>query len=245
MKNEIKQLVLGAVVIASIFNMGMAKPQQQPTDITAVTEAADAEVVPLPANVATEVEAAKETGIIPQDAVRLRIIANSDSDADQLLKRQVRDEIIDAVALEVRGIDNPDDARTVIEAGVPKFNEIAKQVLADKGSDYAVTTDFGLVPFPTKLYGNKVYPAGDYEALRIRIGEAKGQNWWCVLFPPLCFVDKTNGDAVPKMMDEKKPAPITTVSVKNEQGEDEEVQVRSALFDKLSSLWDSVTSFFA
>ena len=56
--------------------------------------------------------------------------------------------------------------------------------------------DFGQVPFPTKLYGNQVYPAGNYEALRITIGKGEGENWWCVLFPPLCFIDMSNGDAI-------------------------------------------------
>jgi stage II sporulation protein R len=235
-----KKLALASILFASVFSMGMAMPQQQAADITAAN-AASAQATALPANVQAEVEAAEATGMIPQDSVRLRIIANSDSEADQTLKRQVRDEIIKAVADEVRGIDNPNDARQAIQKALPKFNEIARRVVKEKGYSYSVTTDYGMVPFPTKLYGDKVYPAGEYEALRIRIGEAKGQNWWCVLFPPLCFVDTANGDAVAKPMDAKQSAPITTVAVKNAQsGQEEEVQVRFALLDKLSGWWDSL-----
>jgi stage II sporulation protein R len=190
-----------------------------------------------------------EEGIIPEQAIRLRIIANSDDPADQKLKRDVRDEIIKAVAEEVRGVEDEAAARDKIRAAVPQMNKIAEQVILSKGYAYDVKTDFGLVPFPTKLYGDKVYPAGDYEALRIQIGAAGGQNWWCVLFPPLCFVDMANGDAVAQAKDmegqkpgekadeqksEQKSDAITTVSVKNaDNGGQQEVEVRSAFLDKI------------
>jgi stage II sporulation protein R len=183
----------------------------------------------------------EEEGLIPSEAIRLRIIANSDSEADQKLKRDVRDRIIQAVAEEVRGIEDEEVAREKIRAAVPKMNGIAKQVIAEQGYSYTVTTDFGLVPFPTKMYGDHVYPAGDYEALRIQIGEAEGQNWWCVLFPPLCFVDMANGDAVQAkdMEEHAQPSePITTIEVKDaDNGEEKEVQVRSVLLDTISSLF--------
>jgi len=185
---------------------------------------------------------AEEEGIIPNESIRLRIIANSDDAADQQLKRDIRDRIIQAVAEEVRGIEDEELAREQIRLAVPKMNEIAAQVIAEQGYSYTVSTDFGLVPFPTKLYGDTVYPAGDYEALRIQIGAAEGQNWWCVLFPPLCFVDMANGDAVQaKDMGEEKSEPITTVSVKDSaDGQEKEVEVRSALFDKISGWFGSL-----
>lgn len=185
---------------------------------------------------------AEEDGIIPNESIRLRIIANSDDAADQQLKRDIRDRIIQAVAEEVRGIEDEELAREQIRLAVPRMNEIAAQVIAEQGYSYDVATDFGLVPFPTKLYGDTVYPAGDYEALRIQIGEAQGQNWWCVLFPPLCFVDMANGDAVQaKDMDEEKSEPITTVSVTDSaDGQEKEVEVRSALFDTISGWFGSL-----
>lgn len=182
------------------------------------------------------------TDAIPGDAIRLRIIANSDDPADQKLKRDVRDQIIAAVAGEIRGLQDHDQIRAVISQSVPQMNELAAKIIAEKGYSYPVQTDYGNVPFPTKLYGDKVYPAGEYEALRIQIGNAAGQNWWCVLFPPLCFVDMANGDAVaqPKDMEGKKD-PIAKVDVKDsEDGGEKEVEVRSALFDKVSEWWKKI-----
>ncbi|MBL0385417.1 stage II sporulation protein R [Tumebacillus sp. ITR2] len=187
--------------------------------------------------------------VIPSDAIRLRIIANSDDPADQQLKRDVRDQIIVAVADEIRGLQDHEAIRGTIAQHVEVMNEIAEGVIAKEGYSYPVKTDYGNVPFPTKMYGDKVYPAGEYEALRIQIGEAKGQNWWCVLFPPLCFVDMANGDAAagdakPKDMEEhksEKSAPITTVDVKDsEDGSEQEVEVRSALLDKISEWWHEI-----
>lgn len=244
-----KKLALAAILFASIFNMGMSVPQQ-PQQATIILEdegegdqliATAAAATNLPSDLQAQVEQAEATGIIPQEAVRLRIIANSDSEEDQKLKRDIRDEVLQAVAEEVRGITDPEEAREAIRQALPRFNEIAKQVIADKGYTYTVSTDFGLVPFPTKLYGDQVYPAGEYEALRIQVGAAQGQNWWCVLFPPLCFVDTANGDAVAKPMDGNQSAPITTVAIQSDNGQQEEVQVRSALLDKVTGWWDSLS----
>ncbi|MFD2170218.1 stage II sporulation protein R [Tumebacillus lipolyticus] len=183
---------------------------------------------------------------IPGDAIRLRIIANSDKPEDQQLKRLVRDEVIQVVAAVVEGAKSPEEAQAKIAAALPKFQETAERVIAENGFSYAAQTDFGLVPFPTKMYGSEVYPAGDYEALRIQIGEAQGQNWWCVLFPPLCFVDMANGDAV--QAQDMETAPIATAMVVDSSGDEQEVQVRSAFWDAIvewfASLFESIASWF-
>ncbi|BCJ87660.1 stage II sporulation protein R [Effusibacillus dendaii] len=182
-------------------------------------------------------------GIIPKEAVRLRIIANSDSPEDQTLKRQIRDQIIQEVGTRLRGVENIEEARTVIRQAVPDMNRVAEKMEKEKGYSYPIRTDYGMVPFPTKMYGNNVYPAGNYEALRIVIGEGKGQNWWCVLFPPLCFVDLANGDAVQaKNMDSK---PLTTISVPSGNGNAvEKVQVRLGLVDAIRSLFAKIRGWF-
>ena len=134
---------------------------------------------------------------IPEQSIRLRILANSDSPADQLLKRQVRDAVIEQMN---RWVNQPDDiqqARNVIQANIPQIEQLVQNTLHLYGYDYSFDVEFGAVDFPTKLYGNKVYPAGEYEALRISSGEGEGQNWWCVLFPPLCFVDMASGVSEP------------------------------------------------
>ncbi len=142
--------------------------------------------------------ASQANGPIPKESIRLRIIANSDSFQDQWLKRQVRDAIVAQMNQWVTNIRFYDEARAQVAARLPELQQLVDKTIRDRGFSYKAVVDFGQVPFPTKLYGSYVYPAGNYEALRVRIGEAKGQNWWCVLFPPLCFIDMSNGDAVKK-----------------------------------------------
>lgn len=195
-------------------------------------------VTPNPTNATADDD---EAGI-PNNAVRLRIIANSDSPEDQALKRKVRDRIIDEVGKRLRGVETQEQARTTISGEVPKLNEIAAAIVKDSGYSYAVKTDYGRVPFPTKMYGDKVYPAGDYEALRIVIGEGQGQNWWCVLFPPLCFVDLANADAVQAKDMESKP--LATVKVPTgDTNTAQTVQVRLGILDLLHSLIERIGHF--
>ncbi|RNB82028.1 stage II sporulation protein R [Brevibacillus fluminis] len=137
-----------------------------------------------------------DNGPIPQESIRLRIIANSDSVTDQWLKREVRDAIVAQMNTWVKEIGSYDEARQVVAKRLPELQKLVDKTIKARGFSYPAVVDFGQVPFPTKLYGSYVYPAGNYEALRVRIGEAEGQNWWCVLFPPLCFIDMANGDAV-------------------------------------------------
>jgi stage II sporulation protein R len=135
---------------------------------------------------------------IPQESIRLRILANSDGPQDQLVKRQLRDAVVAQMNEWVSTLEDPqslDQARSLIRSHLPELNELVGVELAKRGIDYGYNVELGVVPFPTKLYGGTVYPAGDYEAVRITLGEGKGQNWWCVLFPPLCFIDAGSGDA--------------------------------------------------
>lgn len=135
--------------------------------------------------------------VIPDEAIRLRILANSDSDADQELKRMVRDEVNEVITEWVAEITDIEEARKLIEARIPEINEIVKEVLKGEGSSDSFKVEYGSnITFPAKLYGDYVYPAGEYEAVLITIGEGKGDNWWCVLFPPLCFLDFSNGTTV-------------------------------------------------
>lgn len=136
------------------------------------------------------------SGEIPQEAIRLRILANSDSPADQAVKRVVRDEIVKAMGTWVSGPQTIEEARQTILAHMPEIKAITAEVLASRGFKYGSNAELGVVPFPTKMYGSEMYPAGDYEAVRITLGAGNGQNWWCVLFPPLCFVDGASGEAV-------------------------------------------------
>ncbi|UAC47936.1 stage II sporulation protein R [Bacillus aquiflavi] len=139
---------------------------------------------------------ANDVTIIPQEAIRLRILANSDSSDDQQLKRSVRDAVNKEITEWVADLTSIEDARELIKSRLPEIQKIAEVVVKKEGVSQTVDVDFGKVQFPTKLYGQFLYPAGEYEAILITLGNGEGANWWCVLYPPLCFLDFSNGVAV-------------------------------------------------
>jgi len=148
--------------------------------------------------------AAKDTIVIPKEAIRLRILANSDTPGDQALKRKVRDEVNKNITKWVQNIDSLKTARKVIKSHLPDLEQIALNVVKEENSNQAVKVEFSKVQFPTKLYGQYLYPAVKYEAILITLGKGEGANWWCVLYPPLCFLDFSNGVAVSPGIDEDK-----------------------------------------
>ncbi len=130
---------------------------------------------------------------LSENFFRLHILANSDSKEDQELKLKVRDAVISYMeTLSYDGL-NKNEAILLTTEHLEDFRNIAKQVLEANNCNYDVTLEIGNFYFPTKEYGNISLPAGFYDGLKIEIGEAKGQNWWCSLFPPLCFVDISSG----------------------------------------------------
>jgi stage II sporulation protein R len=145
---------------------------------------------------------AKEAMVIPNEAIRLRILADSDLEKDQNIKRLIRDEVNKEITKWVQELTSIKAARTVIKSKLPEIQAIAERIVAAEGSNQSVKTEFDKVQFPTKLYGQFLYPAGEYEAILITIGEGEGANWWCVLYPPLCFLDFSNGEATSEGFDE-------------------------------------------
>ena len=131
------------------------------------------------------------------DLIRLHVLANSDNPEDQQLKLKVRDAVIAYLAPQLEHLTDPEAARKIVTDNQERIVEIARHVLNENGCSYPVNIQIGIFDFPVKSYGNFVLPAGKYEAVRILIGNAEGKNWWCVLFPPLCFVDVTNATAIP------------------------------------------------
>ena len=124
---------------------------------------------------------------------RLHVIANSDSSQDQNLKYIVRDALISYMNSICTNCITKEEAITIAENHKEDFYNIAKKTILENGFDYNVEIEIGNFDFPTKTYGDISLPAGFYDALRVKIGKAEGQNWWCVMFPPLCFVDISNG----------------------------------------------------
>lgn len=130
---------------------------------------------------------------LSKSVFRLHVIANSDSDEDQSLKLQVRDKLLDYMNSITANVSSKDDAIKIAQNHQKDFQIIAEQTILDKGYSYPVTVEIGNYEFPTKHYGDITLPSGYYDALRVKIGDACGHNWWCVMFPPLCFVDVTSG----------------------------------------------------
>lgn len=143
-----------------------------------------------------EAKADTATAVIPDEAIRLRILANSDREEDQAVKRLIRDEVNQDITGWVVELTSLEDAREVIVSHLDEIQATAEAVITKEGLNQSVKVEFGQAEFPTKLYGQYLYPAGDYEAVIITLGEGDGANWWCVLFPPLCFLDFSNGTAV-------------------------------------------------
>jgi stage II sporulation protein R len=138
-----------------------------------------------------------EYQVIPDEAIRLRILANSDNEEDQELKREVRDAVNAKITKWVEPIADIDEARELIQDRLPEIEETIAAVLQEENNTDAFQVEYGKnVTFPVKLYGDFLYPAGEYEAVLITLGEGEGANWWCVLFPPLCFLDFGDGTSV-------------------------------------------------
>jgi len=146
----------------------------------------------------------------PKQLIRFHVLANSDSEQDQALKRAVRDAILKEVSPRLAVSQSLDESRQILKKVRPDMEGIGRSVVKAWGKDYTVHTEYGHYSFPTKSYGTLVLPAGDYEALRVVIGEGQGANWWCVLFPPLCFIDIDHSTAV--QVDGKAGIPINKES---------------------------------
>lgn len=130
---------------------------------------------------------------ISNSVFRLHVIANSDTDEDQNLKYKIRDKLLEYMNSISKNCSSKEEIIKVANSHKKEFHDIAKQVITENGYDYNVTIKIGNFDFPTKNYGDISFPAGNYDALRVEIGNASGQNWWCVMFPPLCFVDVSSG----------------------------------------------------
>lgn len=131
---------------------------------------------------------------IPEEAIRLRIVANSNETHDQEIKLKVRDGVIEVIKPLIEDIDDPYEARKVIYYHLDDIEATVQKILTENGVEINYYVDYGITNFPAKVYDDKLYPAGKYESVYIVLGGGEGDNWWCVLFPSLCIVDvATNG----------------------------------------------------
>ncbi|MBM7615952.1 stage II sporulation protein R [Alkaliphilus hydrothermalis] len=167
--------------------------------------------------------------------IRFHVLANSDSPVDQALKLKVRDRIMKDMAEILEDVASIEESRNLIIENIDRIQEIALEELQLNGSDYPVKVVLKEHVFPTRRYGNMVFPAGKYEALRILIGEAEGQNWWCVMFPPLCFIDVKSGlvdeGTKQKLKGALSEEEYQLIYAEVEQQEEIPLQLRSKIFD--------------
>ena len=130
---------------------------------------------------------------LQENIFRLHILANSDSEEDQALKLEIRDSVISYMETINNSSKTKEETINNVNINLENIKQVAEKKLRELGYDYEVSLEVGNFYFPTKYYGNISLPAGNYDALKINLGEAKGQNWWCSLFPPLCFIDISSG----------------------------------------------------
>ena len=130
---------------------------------------------------------------IQNSVFRLHVIANSDSEEDQNLKYIVRDKVLEYINNLSVDVSTKKEVINLAESNLENIKNIAQNTIYENGYNYNVNVEIGNFDFPTKTYGDVSFPAGFYDALKIKIGDASGKNWWCVMFPPLCFVDVTSG----------------------------------------------------
>ena len=124
---------------------------------------------------------------------RLHVLANSDSEEDQSLKLKVRDSLLAYMNGLCSNCSTKQEAISIANEHKADFQKIAEETIKENGYNYSVKININNFYFPTKNYGDISLPAGFYDALRVEIGEAKGKNWWCVMFPSLCFIDVSSG----------------------------------------------------
>lgn len=132
--------------------------------------------------------------MIPNDAIRIRVIANSNGDRDVAVKEKLKDEIQPVIYGLLKDVTSIDEARNMIEKNIPGIDVEVKKSLVKQNYNKDYTIDFGMNYFPKKEFRGITYEEGYYESLVITIGEGKGNNWWCVLFPPLCMLETEDVD---------------------------------------------------
>ena len=173
---------------------------------------------------------------VAENIIRFHVIANSDSNEDQFLKYRVKDALIDTLYPYFENVDRIDDARAVLKDKLPLIEDVASQVIKSYGYTYPVSASFTTCYFPMKVYGDYTFPPGMYQALQIKIGKAEGKNWWCVMFPPLCFVDETYS-IVTEDSEEKLEILLTEEELEELKKEDVPVKVKLKIIEAIKKLF--------
>ncbi|EDS78267.1 stage II sporulation protein R [Clostridium massiliodielmoense] len=177
---------------------------------------------------------------IANKLIRFHVIANSDSTEDQALKLKVRDNVLKYISPKLKKSKSIDQSREIIKENNAVINKIAKQTVEENGYTYTVKSKLSHENFPVKTYGNITLPQGNYEAYRIIIGNGQGHNWWCVMFPPLCFTDITKGDVEVKKTDDmmKKTLSKEEYELVNDDMDENKVVFKFKIAEKIREAYE-------
>ena len=155
---------------------------------------------------------------------------------NQSLKLKVRDKVVEALSEKLKGVTSLEEAEIILNDNIDYVNNIAKDVILNNNYDYEVNTMLSYENFPDKVYGDYVFPQGNYEAFRVIIGSGQGRNWWCVMFPSLCFVDESksdvNSDNLKQEIENIKPKEINNLN-----NENDDIKFKSKMVDVVKNLF--------
>ncbi|WP_315112315.1 stage II sporulation protein R [Clostridium intestinale] len=177
---------------------------------------------------------------ISEKLIRFHVIANSDEEADQQLKIKVKDNIINYIFPKLKDSKSIDESRDILRNNNKQILKIAEKTIKENGYNYTVNSTLDRENFPEKNYGNITLPQGEYEAYRVIIGSGQGKNWWCVMFPPLCFVDVTKGQVSDKETEETMKRVLdddeyTEISNKNDKNK---IKIKFKIVEIIKDLID-------
>lgn len=170
---------------------------------------------------------------IAGEIIRFHVLANSDSQEDQRLKLKVKDGLVEYLKPLLSQAKSAEESRAIIESNLSNIQNEAERLIVREGYSYEAGVEMTTCYFPIKTYGDCTFPAGEYEALRIRIGDARGKNWWCVLYPNLCFIDSLHG-----VVPEEQKQELRNVLTEEEYDSlfwQEKPKVKSYFWEKLFS----------
>lgn len=182
---------------------------------------------------------------IASEIIRFHVIANSDLDEDQEVKLKVKDAVVTALRPRMSETEDILEAREELLENMEFIQQVAVKTLKENGYEYGVGVSLAKEQFPIKVYGDITLPAGQYEALCIRLGAAQGHNWWCIVFPSLCYVDETysyvpdeSKEQLKQVLTEEEYDEITMEDAKVDKKI--KIKVKFKLWDYLKKCYDSV-----
>jgi stage II sporulation protein R len=168
--------------------------------------------------------------------IRFHVIANSDTEEDQNLKLKIKNKVIDYLYPYLNASQSLEESRNIIKDKMDEVKKLAEEVIKDNNYSYGVKTELSHENFPEKSYGKITLPQGNYEAFRIIIGTGQGKNWWCVMFPPLCFVDEAKAeveyDKTEKRIDSQKDDFDFSINSNEEDDKSNRDEEKSKKIDK-------------